>query len=182
MRQIVPNSTVGAAVYAAATGAADYLLQVVRHRVGICRSSLGLFAKAERDDVHGRVDHQKLDTGMHQVGYWRRSRPGPPEVLQPVDEEVGPITHDEQCKFMPGGEFDMTRTALIAGGVSDLRCLAFSVTSKNSETPTDAEGIEHHVSDATLKAFAHFLQSSGYGRASRKALKSNPTGSAKVPP
>jgi DtxR family manganese transport transcriptional regulator len=46
----------------------------------------------------------------------------------------------------------------------------------------DAEGIEHHVSDATLKAFAHFLQSPGYGRVSRKALKSNPTGSAKVPP
>ena len=27
----------------------------------------------------------------------------------------------------------------------------------------DAEGIEHHVSEATLKAFAHFLQSSGLG-------------------
>jgi DtxR family manganese transport transcriptional regulator len=26
----------------------------------------------------------------------------------------------------------------------------------------DAEGIEHHVSDATLKAFAHFLQKSSY--------------------
>jgi DtxR family transcriptional regulator, manganese transport regulator len=34
----------------------------------------------------------------------------------------------------------------------------------------DAEGIEHHVSDATLKAFAHFLQSSGHAR---KALKPN---------
>jgi DtxR family transcriptional regulator, manganese transport regulator len=27
----------------------------------------------------------------------------------------------------------------------------------------DAEGIEHYVSEATLKAFAHFLQSSGVG-------------------
>jgi DtxR family manganese transport transcriptional regulator len=27
----------------------------------------------------------------------------------------------------------------------------------------DAEGIEHYVSDATLKAFAHFLQSPGHG-------------------
>ena len=27
----------------------------------------------------------------------------------------------------------------------------------------DAEGIEHYVSEATLKAFAHFLQSSGLG-------------------
>ena len=36
----------------------------------------------------------------------------------------------------------------------------------------DAEGIEHHVSEATLKAFAHFLQSSGLGRAPSKALKS----------
>ena len=27
----------------------------------------------------------------------------------------------------------------------------------------DAEGIEHHVSEATLKVFAHFLQSSGLG-------------------
>ena len=26
----------------------------------------------------------------------------------------------------------------------------------------DAEGIEHHVSEATLKAFAHFLQKPGY--------------------
>jgi DtxR family transcriptional regulator, manganese transport regulator len=36
----------------------------------------------------------------------------------------------------------------------------------------DAEGIEHHVSEATLKAFAYFLQSSGVGRAPSKALKS----------
>jgi DtxR family manganese transport transcriptional regulator len=35
----------------------------------------------------------------------------------------------------------------------------------------DAEGIEHHVSEATLKVFTHFLQSPGLGRASRKALK-----------
>jgi DtxR family transcriptional regulator, manganese transport regulator len=34
----------------------------------------------------------------------------------------------------------------------------------------DAEGIEHHVSEATLKAFAHFLQSPGFARASREAL------------
>jgi DtxR family transcriptional regulator, manganese transport regulator len=27
----------------------------------------------------------------------------------------------------------------------------------------DAEGIEHHVSEATLKAFAHFLQTRGLG-------------------
>jgi DtxR family manganese transport transcriptional regulator len=46
----------------------------------------------------------------------------------------------------------------------------------------DAEGIEHHVSDATLKAFAHFLQSPGSGRASRKALKLNRTGSAQPLP
>ena len=32
----------------------------------------------------------------------------------------------------------------------------------------DAEGIEHHVSEATLKAFAHFLQSSGLGVRSEK--------------
>ena len=32
----------------------------------------------------------------------------------------------------------------------------------------DAEGIEHHVSEATLKAFAHFLQTAGYGNGSRK--------------
>jgi DtxR family manganese transport transcriptional regulator len=35
----------------------------------------------------------------------------------------------------------------------------------------DAEGIEHHVSEATLKAFTHFLESSGFRRAFRKALK-----------
>ena len=33
----------------------------------------------------------------------------------------------------------------------------------------DAEGIEHHVSDATLKAFSHFLQTPDSGRASRKS-------------
>src|ERR1700730_19253099 len=43
----------------------------------------------------------------------------------------------------------------------------------------DAEGIEHHVSEATLKAFAHFLQTPGYGHAPRKALKPNGTTSAK---
>jgi len=32
----------------------------------------------------------------------------------------------------------------------------------------DAEGIEHHVSEATLRAFAHFLQAPGSERASRK--------------
>ena len=31
----------------------------------------------------------------------------------------------------------------------------------------DAEGIEHHVSEATLKAFAHFLQSLGVERSSK---------------
>jgi DtxR family manganese transport transcriptional regulator len=36
----------------------------------------------------------------------------------------------------------------------------------------DAEGIEHHVSEATLKAFAHFLQTPRPGRTPRKA--SNP--------
>jgi DtxR family manganese transport transcriptional regulator len=35
----------------------------------------------------------------------------------------------------------------------------------------DAEGIEHYVSEATLKAFTHFLQPPGSGRFSRKALK-----------
>ena len=33
----------------------------------------------------------------------------------------------------------------------------------------DAEGIEHHVSDATLKAFSQFLQTPGSSRASRKS-------------
>ena len=33
----------------------------------------------------------------------------------------------------------------------------------------DAEGIEHHVSDATLKAFAHFVQTSPASRTSRKS-------------
>ena len=33
----------------------------------------------------------------------------------------------------------------------------------------DAEGIEHHVSDATLKAFGHFLQTSAASRTSRKS-------------
>jgi DtxR family manganese transport transcriptional regulator len=33
----------------------------------------------------------------------------------------------------------------------------------------DAEGIEHHVSDATLKAFAHFLQTSAASRTTRKS-------------
>jgi DtxR family manganese transport transcriptional regulator len=33
----------------------------------------------------------------------------------------------------------------------------------------DAEGMEHHVSDATLKAFAHFVQTSPASRASRKS-------------
>jgi DtxR family manganese transport transcriptional regulator len=42
----------------------------------------------------------------------------------------------------------------------------------------DAEGIEHHVSEATLKAFAHFLQTPGSGHGSRKALKPNRTASA----
>ena len=41
----------------------------------------------------------------------------------------------------------------------------------------DAEGIEHHVSEGTLKAFAHFLQMPGSGHASRKALKPNRTAS-----
>jgi DtxR family transcriptional regulator, manganese transport regulator len=44
----------------------------------------------------------------------------------------------------------------------------------------DAEGIEHHVSEATLKAFAHFLQSSGFGRAPRKALKPSGTSPAQT--
>jgi len=39
----------------------------------------------------------------------------------------------------------------------------------------DAEGIEHHVSKATLEAIAHFLQSPRFGRVSRKALKPNGT-------
>jgi DtxR family manganese transport transcriptional regulator len=39
----------------------------------------------------------------------------------------------------------------------------------------DAEGIEHYVSEATLKVFAHFLQSAGFGRASRRALKPSGT-------
>ena len=33
----------------------------------------------------------------------------------------------------------------------------------------DAERLEHHVSDATLKAFAHFLQTSASGRTTRKS-------------
>jgi DtxR family transcriptional regulator, manganese transport regulator len=37
----------------------------------------------------------------------------------------------------------------------------------------DAEGIEHHVSEVTLKAFAHFLQAPGFQRSSRKALNSS---------
>jgi DtxR family manganese transport transcriptional regulator len=39
----------------------------------------------------------------------------------------------------------------------------------------DAEGIEHHVSEATLKAFTHFLQTPGFQRPSRKALASSET-------
>src|SRR5665647_2019293 len=37
----------------------------------------------------------------------------------------------------------------------------------------DAEGIEHHVSEVTLKAFAHFLKAQGHGQASRRTLKAN---------
>src|SRR5260370_29763518 len=33
----------------------------------------------------------------------------------------------------------------------------------------DAEGIRHHVSEATLNAFTHFLQAPGFQRSSRKA-------------
>ena len=40
--------------------------------------------------------------------------------------------------------------------------LALGVPSEVAEA--DAEGIEHHVSEATLKAFAHFLQSPGLAR------------------
>jgi DtxR family manganese transport transcriptional regulator len=39
----------------------------------------------------------------------------------------------------------------------------------------DAEGIEHYVSEATLKAFACFLQSPGFGRAPRKASRQSGT-------
>ena len=39
----------------------------------------------------------------------------------------------------------------------------------------DAEGIEHHVSEATLRAFAHFLQSPGPGRVARKAARGGGT-------
>ncbi len=46
----------------------------------------------------------------------------------------------------------------------------------------DAEGIEHHVSEATLKAFAHFLQTSGSRRSSRTALKPDRTVSAQTLP
>jgi len=41
--------------------------------------------------------------------------------------------------------------------------LALGVPAEAAES--DAEGIEHHVSDATLKAFALFLQSRGHGQA-----------------
>ena len=34
----------------------------------------------------------------------------------------------------------------------------------------DAEGIEHHVSEATLKAFAHFLRTQGSGARSEKRI------------
>ena len=34
----------------------------------------------------------------------------------------------------------------------------------------DAEGIEHHVSQATLKAFTDFLQARGHGQASRRTF------------
>jgi DtxR family manganese transport transcriptional regulator len=44
----------------------------------------------------------------------------------------------------------------------------------------DAEGIEHYVSEATLKAFAHFLRSPGVGRASGKASKAGGTSPAET--
>jgi DtxR family manganese transport transcriptional regulator len=44
----------------------------------------------------------------------------------------------------------------------------------------DAEGIEHHVSEATLKAFAHFLQTPGFQRPSRKALNANGTSASRA--
>jgi DtxR family manganese transport transcriptional regulator len=47
--------------------------------------------------------------------------------------------------------------------------LALGVPTEVAEA--DAEGIEHHVSEATLKAFAHFLQSSGFERAPRAGLR-----------
>jgi DtxR family manganese transport transcriptional regulator len=46
----------------------------------------------------------------------------------------------------------------------------------------DAEGIEHHVSEATLKAFNHFLQTPGFRRSSRKVLKPIRTASAQTLP
>jgi DtxR family manganese transport transcriptional regulator len=51
--------------------------------------------------------------------------------------------------------------------------IALGVPSEVAEA--DAEGIEHHVSEATLKAFAHFLQSPGFARPSRKALQPSGT-------
>ena len=39
----------------------------------------------------------------------------------------------------------------------------------------DAEGIEHDVSEPTLRAFAHLLQSRGFARASRYALEPSGT-------
>jgi DtxR family manganese transport transcriptional regulator len=44
----------------------------------------------------------------------------------------------------------------------------------------EAEGIEHHVSEATLKAFAHFLQTPGFRRSSRKALNSSGTSASRI--
>jgi DtxR family manganese transport transcriptional regulator len=44
----------------------------------------------------------------------------------------------------------------------------------------DAEGIEHHVSEATLKAFAHFLQTPGFQRSSRKASNSSGTSASRT--
>jgi len=50
----------------------------------------------------------------------------------------------------------------------------------NEVAEADAEGIEHYVSEATLKAFTQFLQSPRIGRTSRKAPRLSGTSPSQI--